>query len=101
MPNRSTHANDPVIGPLLAEYHRRLKARLVSIQQLRHNPDTDQLRSIFHQLKGSGKSYGYDPITHLAEKAEQALLATNSPQSAAGEIDALLAYIQNIENFPA
>jgi HPt (histidine-containing phosphotransfer) domain-containing protein len=95
MEHRSRYANDPTIGPILPGFHARLAEHLKTIERLQQTHNTPELQRLMHQLKGAGKSYGYDGITTHAAAAEEAL--KTAPDTAAPHLQALVQYIQDIE----
>jgi HPt (histidine-containing phosphotransfer) domain-containing protein len=97
MPHRSRYASDPHIGPILPNFHARLAQHVKNIEAYRAAGDTEELRKLLHQLKGAGKSYGYDAISTHAAAAEEAVKARGN---GGPSLDALLAYIRDIEGFP-
>ena len=61
--------------------------------------DRDRLQGLAHQLKGSGKSYGFAEITIRAAAFEGALLAGQSLPAVQTYFEALVGYLQDIEGY--
>jgi HPt (histidine-containing phosphotransfer) domain-containing protein len=97
MPHRSRYASDPYIGPILPKFHARLAQHVKHMEAFRAAGNGEELRRLLHQLKGSGKSYGYDGISTHAAAAEESLRSGGNGREA---LDALIAYIRDIEGIP-
>lgn len=90
LPLRSTLlATDPDLLDLVRDFVLGLDRRISDMQQARSAGDWIRLRSLAHQLKGAGGSYGYPDLSDLAAQLESVALAT---QPAAA--DHLLSEIQ-------
>jgi HPt (histidine-containing phosphotransfer) domain-containing protein len=57
---------------LRADYLRRLPERVAAIQFAFDRADYGAVRAIAHQLRGSGRSYGFAHVTETAEALEAA-----------------------------
>jgi hypothetical protein len=97
--HRSRYADDPHIAPVLPSFHARLAEHLKTIHRLQQTHNHADLQKLMHQLKGAGKSYGYDDISTHAAAAELAL--KTAPETAAPHIQSLITYIQNIDGLAA
>lgn len=98
-PHRSLYADDPLMQPLLIDFVARLAAQAADLRRALAADDADALRHFCHQLKGSGKSFGFAPISTHAAAALEKLHAGLPPRATASDITALLNYIEHIENF--
>jgi HPt (histidine-containing phosphotransfer) domain-containing protein len=99
MKHGSRFANDRDIAPLLPGYIARLAESVRLTEQHMAAGDADAVRKIVHQMKGSGKSYGFDAISTLAAIAESEL-ASGDTARAREHVAELLKYIREIEGFP-
>jgi HPt (histidine-containing phosphotransfer) domain-containing protein len=98
-PYRSLYADDPLMQPLITDYVNRLPAQVAELRRALAAHDPDSLRKICHQLKGSGATFGFPPIsTHAAAALEK--LHSGLPPAAIGpDIATLLDYIEHIDNY--
>jgi HPt (histidine-containing phosphotransfer) domain-containing protein len=72
------------------------------VQQLRTHlaqGDMTALNRLVHQLHGSGRTYGFAPISDLAEVIEKMLTDGRSPGEIQTAVDGLIAYIERIEGY--
>ena len=99
LPHRSLYADDPLMQPLITDFVARLSQQVTQIRQALAANDPEPLRRIAHQLKGSGKSFGFEPITTHAATILEKLHANLPLQSATPDTTALLTYIEQIENY--
>jgi HPt (histidine-containing phosphotransfer) domain-containing protein len=98
---RSTLADDPSMAELLADYVEALAGHVARLKELVAAGDGAGARKLLHQLKGSGKSYGFAAITEAA-KAAEALLASGAGLDAAlPAIRSLVATIESVEGYRA
>src|SRR5206468_2514934 len=74
-PLRSTIAPDDIMGPLVSFFTSDAPLRVAAIQAATERFDLADLRTIAHQLRGSAKTYGFEPIGEAAAKLEQDLAA--------------------------
>ena len=98
-PHRSLYADDPLMQPLITDFVARLTQHVTEIRRALADNDPKTLRQICHQLKGSGKSFGFPPITTHAAAILEKLHAGLPPSTAAADVAALLEYIEHIDNF--
>ena len=100
-PHKSDFADDPLMQPLIVEFVRNLGQHVRDIRKAVAADNAAGLQRICHQLKGSGKSYGFGPITTHAQAAEEKLKARRPLSACYSDINALLDYIEHIENYKA
>jgi len=62
--------DDPSFADLVVEFVSGLDTRLATLTQAADAQDLDAVRSIAHQLKGSGGGHGYPQITDVAAGLE-------------------------------
>ena len=72
-PHKSIYADDPLMTPLIADFTKNLSGQVADIRRAIAKEDAAALQRICHQLKGSGKSYGFAPISTHAADAEEKL----------------------------
>ena len=99
--HRSALAADPDIGPIIPHYVARLPAHVARLRELIAANDAGELRNLLHQLRGSGKSYGFATMTQLAGDAEDALYAGKTVGEAQNAFGLLMNFIEHIEGYPA
>lgn len=94
-PNDSSLFSDADMAELLADYVANLRQYGVDLRRLLAVGDADAVARLLHQLKGSGRSYGYPKITELAARAEAPLRAgaVGGIAEATPLVEALLTYI--------
>ena len=97
--HRSIYADDPMMQPLIAEFVARLFRQVADLRHAMQQNDRISLQRICHQLKGSGKSYGFEPISTHAAAANEKLRAHHPLPDALPDLHALLEYIEQIENY--
>jgi len=71
----SEFADDPDMTDLVEVFVDGLSDRVAAIEKALDERDLDSLSMLAHQLKGSGGSYGFTPITDSARDLESALKA--------------------------
>ena len=98
-PFRSLYADDPLMQPLIVDFVVRLADQVADIRRAVAANDPAALQRTCHQLKGSGKSFGFEPISALAAAAEEKLRASLPMTACYPDINALLDYIEHIENY--
>ena len=68
----STYGDDPDMGELVEMFVEEMPDRIESLLEVAHNNDWEKLRSLAHQLKGAGGSYGFGQLTQPAALLESA-----------------------------
>lgn len=69
---------------------------VASLQDALAHADPSLIRKVAHNLKGSGRSFGFDTVTALGVRLERAARAEN--WRAIGKfIDLLIAYLERVE----
>ena len=69
----SEMASNPVFAPLLGVFLQELEGKVATIERAMSVNNVAGARRTVHQIRGSGGSYGYQPISDAAEVAEAAL----------------------------
>jgi HPt (histidine-containing phosphotransfer) domain-containing protein len=77
---------DPDIADLIPGFLDNRRKDTASIAEAVTRGDFETVRTLGHRMKGAGGSYGFDPITDIGSRLEQAGLAKN-----ADEIKSLMA----------
>ncbi|MGA2062039.1 MAG: PAS domain S-box protein [Thermoguttaceae bacterium] len=86
----SQYADRPVIARMLGEFVGRLDDRVRAMQAALGSAQTEDLRRLAHQLKGSAGSYGY-PSLSAAAKALEDDARLGRPESAAKDLEHIVA----------
>jgi HPt (histidine-containing phosphotransfer) domain-containing protein len=98
---RSTLADDASMTELLADYVEALSGHVARLKELVASGDGAGTRKLLHQLKGSGKSYGFAAITEEAKAAEGLLASGVGLEAALPAIRSLLATMESVEGYRA
>ena len=88
--------DNPLMQPLITAFVARLAPPATELRRAHAASDPQSLRRNCHQPKGSGKSFGFAPISTHAAAALEKLHAGLPAQSLTPDITALLAYIEQI-----
>ena len=72
-PIRSTYEADPDMLEIVCEFARELPARAATLEAQLSARAFAELQTLAHQLKGAGGGYGFNQITEVAARLEQAL----------------------------
>lgn len=73
--------HNPRFAPLLTDYHRSLRQRVEALEHHREQRETKDLRTLCHDLNGSGGMYGYPTLSEVADRCQD-LLDADQPWSA-------------------
>lgn len=68
-------STEELLKTLRKEYIDTLPAKIKEIETYLAKNDIENLLIVFHKLKGSGKTYGFDQISVLGHDIEEALKA--------------------------
>ncbi|MGY8750384.1 MAG: Hpt domain-containing protein [Pirellulales bacterium] len=68
----STYGNDSDMGELVEMFVDEMPDRIEALLEVAQNNDWEKLRSLAHQLKGAGGSYGFGQLTQPAASLESA-----------------------------
>jgi len=69
--------SEPELLDIVREFVAGLPARLQELEEAYRNNDTETLKSVLHQLKGTGGNYGYPVLFELCQKTEFNIMANN------------------------
>ena len=97
--HRSTLADHPDVGPVLPMFVRRLSGHVERMRGALGAGKTEDLVRIVHQLRGAGKSFGFEPITTHAAAVEEILLAGRPLAEVAPALDRLIDYVEHVEGY--
>jgi len=86
---------DPDLEELIPGFLENRQQDIVTLNQAYDNEDLEVLRSIGHSLKGTGGGYGFDGMSDLGAKIEQAA-KVNDLSSIRTLIDELDDYLKRI-----
>ncbi len=85
----STYSDDPSMSELINAFVDELPSRVREIEQATVKDDSNLLKSIARNMKGQGTSYGFDVITEISAKIEDALIG-------GAEVNAVRAYVDEL-----
>jgi HPt (histidine-containing phosphotransfer) domain-containing protein len=97
--HRSTLADQPDVREVLPLFIARLPEQVRNLRLFFLTDRSDELRRLAPQLKGSGKSCGFEPISTHAAVLEQGLSAGQPLPALESTLSALIQYIENIEGY--
>jgi HPt (histidine-containing phosphotransfer) domain-containing protein len=100
-PLRSTFADDPTMADLLEIYGTALGVHVHKLRTHIAKNDAEEIRRELHQLKGSGKSFGYPAITEKAAAVEAGLRAGSAVMAARRELEGLIGLLESVEHYRA
>lgn len=86
----STLGGDPDLGELVEMFVCELPNRVASLEDAFHQNGTGQLKTLAHQLKCAAGSYGFGPISPVAEALESATAAGAEEAEIARCVDELV-----------
>ena len=83
-------ADDPDLRQIVEMFVQEMPGRTTLLLNQLLGGDWQALRSTLHQLKGAAGSYGFDPISHCAAKAESTLRNNASEEDIRAAIEELI-----------
>jgi HPt (histidine-containing phosphotransfer) domain-containing protein len=96
------HDSEPVIvhideafEPLIPTFMANRQREVLTMTQSLAQADFDQVRKIAHGIKGAGGSYGFDEMTAIAAKLEQAA-KTGDRQGMRDNLSLLASYLERV-----
>ena len=96
----STRTHEPGFKPLLDAFLATLPASASRLREAVAANDNEQARSICHQLKGTGTSYGFPELTDAARACEEPLRSGASLNSLRAGLDLLQELLSQIAAAP-
>jgi len=67
-------ADDPLYAEMIQLYVEEMPDRIADLEQAVQQGDRETMRRLAHQLKGSAGTYGFEDVTDIAERANQAIM---------------------------
>ena len=90
-PIYSTFGDDELIGELVEMLVDEMPERIAAFEDAYASRDFDTLRSLAHQLKGAGGSYGFATLTTRADVVERAIQVGEPEPNVRKVLDDLIA----------
>jgi histidine phosphotransfer protein HptB len=97
-PIYSSLASDPVMAELVDMYVEETAEKIATLEAALASGDRDKLRSVAHQMKGAGGSYGFDQVTTCAAALEAAVKQAKPTETIRGHFDELVALCRRIRS---
>jgi histidine phosphotransfer protein HptB len=95
--HKSTLAAHPDVAPVLPLFVGRLPGHVARLRDLLAAGDREELRRLAHQVRGSGKSFGFAEMTELAVEVEEMLIAGRPLEEVADAVERLVGFMENVE----
>ncbi len=96
-PIRSSKLEEPDFAELVAMYVDEMPQRISGLTDCVSRRDWDRLGVLAHQIKGSAGSYGFDPLTRLADTLEHACRVDGRLTAILGAVDELIESMRRVE----
>ena len=93
---RSSLADDPLVGPLVAGFVKNLPLRLASLQSAQARSDWREVAQHAHQMSGAAGGYGFPEISRIAARLESQAKDNPNPKLLAGTINAFNALCSSV-----
>jgi len=87
---------DPELGDLVPAYLESRRRDLATLRAALAAGRFEEIRKLGHNMKGTGRSYGFAPVTELGQRLEQAGKRGESAEAGA-VLDALAEYLARVE----
>ena len=78
-PIRSCFEDDPDMMEIVREFAAEAPERADQLQAMQQAQELLPLKTLAHQLKGAGGGYGFDSISEVAGRLEEALKSSAEP----------------------
>ena len=98
-PERITVTAPEGLEELSRDYLARRKEAMSSLHGLLDREDYDSVRRMAHDVKGTGASYGFAPLTNVARSLEQAAMAHDLERMQCA-LNSMDAYLQSVDLAP-
>jgi signal transduction histidine kinase/DNA-binding response OmpR family regulator len=95
----SSMGQNPKMKKIISEFVEELPGDVQKMQVLLNHSNLESLQRVVHQLRGAGGSYGFDPITEWAAKAEDSIKAADNLESITQQIISLIDVIHHVQGF--
>ena len=92
----SSFADDPVMSELAEMYASEMPEKIQGLETLAQAEQWEELRRTAHQLKGSGKSYGFEPISSQAAQLENSLKSEQPEEAVLKALQDLLSIMRRV-----
>jgi CheY-like chemotaxis protein len=90
---------DPEIAPLVPEFLENRRNDITRVNALIAGADWDDVRSLGHKMKGTGRGYGFARITEIGGALEQAGMNEDA-EAARHAVEALQRYLDRVRVLP-
>jgi len=87
---------DPELGDLVPGYLMSRRQDLAALRAALAGGGFEEIRKLGHNMKGTGRSYGFAPITEIGARLERAGKSADAAESGAA-LDALAEYLTRVE----
>ncbi len=91
----SSFSDDPDFAELIEFFVDAIPERTELLRESHQQQDTDQMKTIAHQLKGAGGGYGFEELSTHAAQLEQAC-KQNDIDAVGKSLDVLIGYMDRI-----
>jgi CheY-like chemotaxis protein/HPt (histidine-containing phosphotransfer) domain-containing protein len=98
---RSTIALDADVYRFLPAYVADLPGMVSRLNAILAEQNVDELRSLVHQIKGTGGFYGFIPLTDAAARVEQAVINSPHMETVLANVNLLIGLIRRVEGYEA
>lgn len=92
----STLGDDPDFGELVSMFVDEMPDRIALLEASFQQANRDELRRAAHQMKGAAGSYGFQPLTELAARLENAVQDGKTEQEIVESLTELLSVCRKI-----
>ena len=84
------------LKPVVGGYLEKRRADVATLREALERGDFDTIRTLGHQMSGTGGGYGFEPITEIGSALEESALARDSSRIRAGieELDRYLSAVR-------
>ena len=86
----------PELEDLVPRFIDNMRQNLEQMRQAHQKGDLEIAKSIGHDMKGVGKSYGFDDISHIGEELENTAIKKNA-EEVNRSLNRLADYIENVQ----
>ena len=87
---------DPILEPLIPKFLENRQQDILDLKAAVSTSDYEAIKIIGHNLRGSGKGYGFAPITEMGATLEEAVQAQDIA-TIESTINELASYLESIE----
>jgi signal transduction histidine kinase/CheY-like chemotaxis protein len=86
---------EPWLKPVVGGYLEKRRGDIVKLREALDRRDFDTIRTLGHQMSGTGGGYGFDPITEIGAELEESALSSDSAKIRIG-IEKLDQYLRAV-----